>query len=226
VKTFIKKLVLGSGRRAQKVHLGLYKGLTLSIDPSSEFGLWLGTFEAETNAWLRKAGKLAHTFIDVGAGYGELSVWALSQRNMARVLAYDPKPERWPVFQENLKLNKLSEDSRLQTYHELFLSRQDVERTAQHLLSLPSPVFLKIDVDGGEFVILQGLRGLLQKADFFFLIETHSRELDRDCAELLRSCGYRVDPIARAWWRVFVPERRPAFNQWLAAAPARLLCAV
>lgn len=218
MKSFLKHALLGRGRRGRCIPFGLYRGLMLSIDPASEMGLWLGLYEAETTSWLRAAGRKVRSLVDVGAGYGEMTVWGLRQPEMEKVLAYDSKPERWPVFRENLAHNNLTGDGRLSTVEGWFLGGDDDEHSLASLQALPEPVLLKIDVDGGEEAILRKLRHLLPAKKMQVLIETHSAELDRTCRQLLAEAGYDAKSITPAWWRRVVRERRPiGFNQWLVA---------
>lgn len=222
MKRILKTLLFGSGRTERHIPFGLYAGLTLSIDSSSEINLWLGTYEAETTPYLRRAGKQARTLIDVGSGNGELTIWGLKQPFMEHVLAYDPKPERWPVFRENLALNNLANDRRLMACEDCFLGDDDSESVVQLFENLPEPILIKIDVDGGEEVILRRMKQVLKNKRLMFLIETHSQELDHACYDLLESAGYAVKRIKPAWWRMLNPERRPLeFNQWLAANQIR-----
>ena len=217
LKKFVKACVLGTGRRARKIPLGLYKGLTLSIDPAVETLFYLGLYERETNAWLQSAIRRAASVIDAGAGCGELSMWALRYPNVQRVLAYDSSPARWPIFKENLRLNSFQGDARLTSVQGMFVG-PDSEPAWDTLGTLPEPILLKIDVDGGEEAILRGLHDVMRKKACMFLIETHSRQLDDHCRSLLEKAGYRVSVVSPAWWRCFVPEQRPAeFNRWLVA---------
>lgn len=217
LKKLVKACVLGTGRRGRKIPLGLYKGLTLSIDPAVETLFYLGLYERETNAWLQHAIRRASSVIDAGAGCGELSMWALRHPNIQRALAYDSSPARWPIFEENLKLNGFQRDARLTGVQGMFLG-PDSEPAWDILGTLPEPILLKIDVDGGEEAILRGLHDVMRKKVCMFLIETHSRQLDDSCRSLLEEAGYRVSVVSPAWWRCFIPEQRPAeFNRWLVA---------
>lgn len=218
LKRNLKKLLLGSGRRGRLIPFGLYRGLTLSVDPASEMGLWLGLYEAETTPWLRSAGKLARSLVDVGAGYGEMTVWGLRQPKMEKVLAYDSKPQRWMVFLENLAHNALTGDQRLSPVEGWFLGGEDDESSLAALQSLPEPILLKVDVDGGEEAILRKLHAVLRSKQMLILLETHSEDLDCACRDLLAQAGYKVEAITPAWWRRLIKERRPiGFNQWLVA---------
>jgi hypothetical protein len=219
MKKLIKQFVMGQGRRARRMPLGLYCGLTLSIDSGSESLFYFGLYEAETNSWLRRFVRKARTVIDVGAGCGELTAWALSRPGIQRVLAYDSSPSRWPIFRENMRLNDREGDPRLSAVEGMFLGPEGSLDAEQALFNdLPEPILLKIDVDGGEAHILRAMRDLLARKQLLFLIETHSEQLDRECWDILGSAGYERRRIARAWWRLFFPERRPeAFNQWIVA---------
>ena len=218
LKSRLKRLLLGSGRHGRRIPFGLYKGLVLSIDPASEMSFWLGLYEVETTPWLRTAGREATIMVDVGAGYGEMSAWALRQPDMKRVLAYDSKPQRWPVFRENMALNGMANDHRLTAIEGLFLGGEESSAALAALESLPEPILFKIDIDGGEEAVLKRMRDLLASRQCLLLIETHSEELDVACGELLESAGYRIRRLSPAWWRQIIRERRPiGFNQWIVA---------
>lgn len=213
IKALFKKVVFGEGRRPCQINRGLFRGLSLSVDPASETSLLLGLYEAETLPFLRKAGRSMKTMIDVGAGYGEMTAWALRQPTTERVLAFDPKPERWPVFQQNMELNRYARDPRLSAFEDFFPGNED---TIASLSSLPEPMLLKIDVDGAELDVLRAIRGFLSSRRVFLLLETHSEELDAECGSFLEELGYDVAVVPQAWWRRFIPEQRPiGFNRWL-----------
>lgn len=218
LKENLKKVFLGSGRHGRRIPFGLYRGLTLSIDPASEMGLWLGSYEAETTPWLRKAGTRVRSMVDVGSGYGEMTAWALHQPNMEQVLAYDSKAQRWAIFRENMRLNGFADDSRLKSFEGYFLGNKEDSDSLELLESMPEPILFKIDIDGGEEVVLKNMRPLLASRQCLLLIETHSEPLDAACGNILRSAGYHVQSIGPAWWRSFLSERRPiGFNRWIAA---------
>jgi hypothetical protein len=82
----------------------------------------------------------------------------------------------------------------------------------------PGPVFVKVDVDGGEVAVLRSGPRLLARADCSLLLEVHSEPLEADCVALLRKHGYECRPINPAWWRRVVPEHRPiGWNRWVLA---------
>lgn len=219
MKRVLKKLILGEGRRPRRIPAGLYRGLTLSIDAGSEAMFYAGLYEAETNHVLRRFIAKARCLLDVGAACGELTAWALRSPRIERVLAYDVSPQRWPVFHENMRLNGFDGDERLAAVEGWFLpDGEPPESVERFFAELPEPIMVKIDVDGGEGTILQRMADVLRKHDCLVLLETHSKDLDEYCFGVLCSAGYRCERIAPAWWRRFIPERRPIeFNQWIAA---------
>lgn len=214
----MKKLLIGAGRKQRYIPFGLYRGLKLSIDPASESAFYFGIYERETTSWLRNRATVAKSLIDVGSGSGELTVWGLAHANMQRVIAYDSAVERRPRFLENVEANGFDRDDRLTSIARPFLSDDDHDGDIQRIKALPEPILLKIDVDGGERVILGKMRDILRQKRFFILVETHSRDLDNECFQLLGEANYRVRRITPAWWRVLIPEQRPIeFNQWIVA---------
>jgi len=222
-KHFIKESIFGPGRRPMKIRLGLYRGLTLWLDPAKELMFYLGLYEAETSKWLSSKGKKIKSLVDVGAGCGELSMWALKHPQVEQVLAYDGSHERWSVFEKNCRDNGFSLDSRLETVKGLFFGLEESHKEFQALKKLPDPILVKIDVDGGELSILHRMKPVLSLRKFFLLIETHSRELDESCFKLLEGMGYQCTRIPQGWWRILVPEQRPTdFNQWIVAVPAEI----
>jgi hypothetical protein len=120
----------------------------------------------------------------------------------------------------NLALNGFSGDARLEL-HPGFAGRGEppLWRTLDHLAAgVPSPVFIKIDIDGPEAEVLADGKETLRHRDCRLLIETHSPEAEAGCLAQLRELGYTTRVISPAWWRLFLPERRPIpHNRWLAA---------
>ena len=85
-------------------------------------------------------------------------------------------------------------------------------------LDLGAKGFLKIDVDGYEVDVLESAKKTLQEAKPDVLVEVHSKQLEAACIDILKAYGYGVRVIPNAWWRIFVPERRPIeHNRWIFA---------
>src|SRR5437016_3867579 len=67
------------------------------------------------------------------------------------------------------------------------------EMLAQGRIAPPS--LLKLDVEGGELLVLRGAAKLLRDHRPILFIELHSPELARDCRGFLESLGYRIETL-------------------------------
>lgn len=87
------------------------------------------------------------------------------------------------------------------------------------LQGLPGPVLIKMDIDGGEVNALRTAIGM-NLHNTFWVVETHSPDLERECISWFIYHGFKTSVIDHAWWRRIVPELRPgAQNRWLVAEP-------
>jgi len=211
---------LPAGRAPRTVCFGLLRGIRLQLDLRGEFLVWLGCYEAETFAEIRRLVRGCQGAVDLGAARGDLTVFLLRQPDMRRVVAVEPLEREIAALRANLELNGLAGDPRLHL-HPGFAGRGEPPqwRTLDDLAAdLPAPVFLKIDIDGPESGVLADGHRLLAGRDCRLLIETHSPEAESGCERQLRALGYATRIISPAWWRIVIPEVRPIpHNRWLAA---------
>jgi len=214
---FIKKFIK-SGRRPQKVRWGLYRGIYLQLDLHCELQNYFGFYECETFAAIRSLSSGCKGFLDLGAAKGELSIYFLRRDGIQKVVAVEPSDAELNLFQTNLELNGLGDDDRLYI-HRGFAGAGDGSewQTLDELVThLPTPVFLKIDIDGPEAEVLKSGLSILRNKDCRLLIETHSVEAENGCVECLEGLNYKTEVIEQAGWRYFLPERRPIqHNRWL-----------
>jgi len=185
--------------------------------------IYLGLFERETHPWLIRLSQGIETAIDIGAAYGEYTIFFLKKTNAAKVLAFEPDVAWSPFLRENLRLNAADDanySDRLEL-SQVLVGESDGGNTVtldSMMASVRSPCLIKMDVDGAEVDILKGAKTLNALPDVRWLIETHSEALERQSVELLRAAGFETEIIRNAWWRVLVPELRPGkHNRWLAA---------
>jgi FkbM family methyltransferase len=59
-------------------------------------------------------------------------------------------------------------------------------------LNLPSPDFMKIDIEGGEFNALVGAQSKILASKPLIFLATHGAEVHRQCCDLLRSWKYSL----------------------------------
>ncbi|MBI2497854.1 MAG: FkbM family methyltransferase [Opitutae bacterium] len=214
------KALLPAGRAPRTVLSGLLAGIRLHLDLRSEAQIWLGLYERETYADIRRLLRGCRGAIDLGAAKGDLSIHFLRQPGMERVVAAEPLDTERAQLAANLALNRLAGDPRL-SLHPGFAGRGEppLWRTLDDLAAgVPAPLFLKIDIDGPEAGVLADGCETLRSKDCRLLIETHSPAAEHGCLTQLRELGYTVRIIPPAWWRVLVREHRPIpHNRWLAA---------
>jgi hypothetical protein len=80
------------------------------------------------------------------------------------------------------------------------------------------PLLVKIDVDGAEIEVLRSGSALFQGPDVSVILETHSAQLENEAIGLLKAHGFDCKVVPNAWWRLFLPERRPIeLNRWVVA---------
>ena len=195
------------------------------LDPRHQSQYILGLHEREVYRWLPILTHAIKSAVDIGAASGEYTLYFLARTPARQVLAFDPDPSIRNEFNSNIRLNNFTGDARLRTFTDYIRSKPGpTSVTLDELLPrLELPCAVKIDVDGGEMDILNGGIAMLGTHQVSWLIETHSVELERDCAALLTNHGYRVTIIPNAWWRVIVPEQRPIpHNRWLVAMAPQL----
>lgn len=214
------KALLPRGRAARAILSGPLAGIRLQLDLHGELQVYAGLYERETYADLRRLLRGCRGAVDLGAAKGDLTIHFLRQPGMLQVMAVEPLDREREQLAANLALNGLAGDPRLQL-HPGFAGRGEppLWRTLDDLAAdLPAPLFLKIDIDGPESEVLADGHTTLRAKDCRLLIETHSPEAETGCRAQLLELGYTVKLIRNAWWRVFLPERRPIpHNRWLAA---------
>jgi hypothetical protein len=219
MKRTLKRL-LPREQKPQRVLTGLFRGLVFNMDVRDHTQFFLGLYERETYSWVRRLTRGIKSGIDVGARWGEFSIFLSKKTSAEKILAFEPAPLYRDDLLHNLALNNCAET--VQPYYR-YLGREtqgNVERLDDYCATLDSPVFLKIDVDGLELDVLTGGEKLFRTKETRMLLETHSIQLENDCIKYLRAAGFQTRLIKHAWWRglLGVNEQRPlGINRWVAA---------
>ena len=144
---------------------------------------------------------------DIGAQYGDFSLlW--EKRNHAVVYAFEALHENYAEMQRDFALNKSSIHSILGfvgngnavEFENTGTMATRKESPNPHISTMRIddfigsssviPDFIKIDVEGFEYEVLQGMTEILQKFQPKIIIETHSSELRRKCHRFLTDVGY------------------------------------
>lgn len=227
VKRVVKGILFRGGSTPRTVRHGPGKGVVLVLSRQSDLQREFGLHEIETHRALRELVQPGMTVYDVGAADGDTSLMlAQLVGPSGRVIALEPSTSEVAKLRTNLDHNPTLQ-GRIQVQTVWLGSASGTgpdgqpRRRGDELVQsgdLPIPDFMKVDVDGGELEVLEGMEVLLATHHPKLLVETHSRELEQECMRLLEHMGYNVTIIQNAWWRALYPEMRPiAHNRWFRA---------
>jgi len=216
----IKLWVVPQGEKVITVKAGILKGVLMRLDLVSHTQVVLGLYERELFGWFRRFTKGAQTALDIGSGMGMYTLYFLKNTPIKKVVAFEPHPEKRAELKDHLKLNGFDKSERVQIvtkYVNSYLDKNEI--TLDSISSqFKGPIIAKMDVDTLEVKILEGAKEFLKRPDVRWIIETHSKELERDCLSIFKAAGYRTKIVRNAWWRIFVPELRPIdHNRWMVA---------
>ena len=204
-----------------KVAGGIGVGLRfdLAVSHIQTYGLVRGSLEPGVQEAFRRSITPGAVVWDVGANLGFFSLLAL-RLGAARVDAFEPEPANVAALRRSLALNDAVEEvvvhpvavgassgraSLLQVsdrswshladrgMHPLTVGSVEVDVVALDALSLPAPSLVKIDVEGSEAAVLQGMAGVLRASAPVLIVELHGTNAEV-CA-LLASFGYSAENL-------------------------------
>lgn len=219
--SILKNYLVPDNKKDRIVLFGIYSGLKLEINLRDKLQVYLGLWERETYPYIKKNLKNTEWFIDVGSGDGELCLLFLKKSGVSVIYAFDPLVECTDQMIKDLKVNSLSNDSRLNISNMYVGNSQYDNYVKLDDISIDTKKngFIKIDVEGFELDVLKSGKSILKNDKINLLIETHSMELEKECISYLNSLNYKIKIINNAWWRFFLPEYRPSdHNRWLWAS--------
>lgn len=220
LKHHLKKLLLPSGSSPRTIQSGILAGVAMNLDFAHHTQRWLGLQERELNGWFQRLSVGIRSAVDVGANDGLYTLYFLAKTPAQRVYAFEPASGSLDQMKKNLALNGFDNDPRL-----VLVTRAVGALACGQSMTLDSfldrfefPCLVKIDIDGGEVLLLEGARQLLASKGARWIIEVHSPSLQEQCLEILRRANYRPVVVRNAWWRHLVPELRPGeLNHWIVA---------
>ena len=151
--------------------------------------------------------KSNEVLIDIGAAYGETAVY-WSKKYGALVWAFEPNPISYNIMLKHISLNKIEGkifpfniaigDGRTIRYSKFgnlyTVSNGGIELKTERLdnFIFPRVDIIKIDVEGSEYVVLNGSLKIIKDFHPRIIIETHSKELREKCLNLLYGLNYRI----------------------------------
>ncbi len=220
MKQAIKKLFFKDGDIDYLFSRGILKGLRFTTNPMHKIQRILGLDEREIELITRNFTSRAKSAIDVGANDGWYTLFFASIPTVKHVIACEPEDQYTNAFLHNLEINPTVEQGKIKVIRAFVGTNQAGNYVTIDELTenLPEPVLLKIDVDGGEVDVLESAQKTLVSKKTFLIIETHSPQLEKDCATHLQNLGFKVTIVKNAWYRSFIKDLRPLEqNRWLYA---------
>jgi FkbM family methyltransferase len=213
----LKHRLLPQGTKLRTVPLGIGRGAVIPIDFSRHTRLYLGLYEIELNRHLRAFCKPGIRSFDVGAQIGYDSL-ILARLTRAPVLSFEADRALSDAMVATFAANE--DLAALISVRHATIARATEGSNSLALDDVAYeegfvPGLIKLDIDGGEVEALQGAGRILRQAHPHLIIETHSAELERDCALLLRDAGYRPRIVHQR--RMWADHRPAAHNRWLVA---------
>jgi FkbM family methyltransferase len=182
-------------------------------------GCWLGSYENEKQRAFESVVQPGSTVFDIGANAGFYTLLAsVLVGSSGRVYAFEPLPRNIQLLREHLRINEIKNAEVIeaavsdQSGAALF---DDVAGSAMGRLAesgglsvrtiriddlvsqaeLPPPDCLKIDVEGGEFLVLSGAQSTIGKHRPKILLATHGSDVHQRCCGLLRGLGYQIEGL-------------------------------
>jgi FkbM family methyltransferase len=186
-----------------------------------------GFYELKLSRYLRRLGKSGGLMVDVGANYGYFSlIWA-AQKSTNRVIAYEASPRNQPALRTNIAKNHFSDRITLkplaagkqsgklgfhlgpeeQTGWGGFaldgprekMVEVPVVRLDEDLADAPSIDVLKIDTEGADTWVLEGVEGFLREKKIrHIFFEEHKGRMEKlgippgNATAYLLAMGYSV----------------------------------
>jgi predicted RNA methylase len=155
---------------------------------------------------------------DVGSNNGYYAL-ALTRLTGVGAVAFEFAPEGLERIRRNLARNgALGQSVRLVEAYVTNVVDPDQRASTLDQLSedlATPPDLLKIDVEGAELDVLRGAHRLLAQRRPHVVLETHGRDVEAGCVEVLRHHGYQ--PLVRDQRRWFREGRPNPHNRWLIA---------
>ncbi len=198
------------------VKSGINKGM-LWVAGSSVHSCWLGHYEPEKQALVRRLTRRGMTVFDIGANAGFYTL-AFSRLvgETGRVLAFEPYAGNAVNLMRHLALNHIGNATLVQAAVAAHAGvsgfKTDFSDSEWHLSDLardymvpaisldplvasgvfPLPDIIKIDVEGAEARVLEGASDLLKHGKTSLLIALHGIEPLRQCLSLLGQLRYEA----------------------------------
>jgi hypothetical protein len=202
IKQFVKRMVLPSGIRPCTIRGGAAKGLKCFLDLQISSQIWLGLYEKSLQKWLGQCMKPGMYCLDIGASDGTVCLMmARLAGPTGYVYAFEPG-SRFPLIDKTVELNRGAPLAKVQTF-QAFVGAASAPAGPGGLPTVAIDQLIadgkikrvdlvKIDVDGPEVQVLNGMRKALADFHPHLFVEVHSRELLEQVEAITKPLGYQM----------------------------------
>ncbi|MGI8622850.1 MAG: FkbM family methyltransferase [Solirubrobacteraceae bacterium] len=187
----------------------------MPIDFDHQTRTFLGLYELELHRFLLRYTRHPDSALDIGGqnGYDALVIAKLTGQ---RVASFEMDPRAAAKMRRTFALNPQLEPQL--TVVEATVGAQSDQLGIDEWVYADDgfePGLIKLDIEGGEYDALRSAERVLTQCRPNLLIETHSREQEALCGQLLMKYGYRPSIVHQ---RLLSPDFRPIpHNRWLVA---------
>ncbi len=205
IKQIGKEIVFGKGFRKYRFRGGQLKGMWSFFDLANDTQMWRGVYEVAQQDWIVNATKPGDVCLDIGAAEGYFSLlFARHAGPTGHVWAFEPS-ERKDYIEESFKLNAELQLSPVSLIPEFVIGPKTKGMTGVIIDELVEKEnitrvdVVKIDVDGGEMDVLEGMIKTIERFHPKMSVELHTKELYEQVSVFLKNFGYEmtlVDPPA------------------------------
>ena len=180
LKQTAKRLVFGKGYQKRRFIGGRLKGLWGFVDLAQDTQQWRGIYEVALQDWLALAVRPGAVCLDIGAAEGYLTLLMAKLAGVrGHVLACEPT-ERSQFIDDTIVSNELHGLAQVSLLNEFIIGPETTGLTGitvdclMESYNLTRLDVVKIDVDGGEVDVLEGMRETLSRFHPHLAIEVHS----------------------------------------------------
>jgi hypothetical protein len=192
----LKNLILPRGLRPRTVRGGRLKGVRCYLDLSKSTQPWRGVYERCLQDWLAKNVKEGATCLDIGASDGYFSLLMSKLAGpQGSIFAFEPGEDGSQIL-KNFELNPKVPLARVEVFRKFVSAESSDQSVSIDALvmerNLPRVDVIKIDVDGAEIDVLQGMSITLERFHPHLFIEVHSEGLLEKVKSITDGLGYNM----------------------------------